>query len=107
MSCTTSMLAGRYRLAEQVAVGGIGEVWRGLDVVLERPVAIKLLRAEHAGNQPGGTVLSVQPSGRVPAGSVVTVTAARQAGVFGQVNGHDHGDGGNGGGGGGEQGGGD
>jgi serine/threonine-protein kinase len=57
-------------------------------------------------DQPGGTVLSVQPSGRVPAGSVVTVTAVRQAGVFGQVNGHDHGDGGNGGGGG-EQGGGD
>lgn len=48
MSCTTSMLAGRYQLAEQIAVGGIGEGWRRLDVVLERPVAIKLLRAEHA-----------------------------------------------------------
>jgi eukaryotic-like serine/threonine-protein kinase len=44
------MLAGRYRLDEQIAAGGGGEVWRALDVVLERPVAVKLLRAEHAGN---------------------------------------------------------
>jgi hypothetical protein len=29
------------------------------------------------GSQPPGTVISVQPSGRVPAGSIVTVTAAR------------------------------
>lgn len=47
MSCTSLTLAGRYRLAERIATGGIGEVWRGLDVLLERPVAIKLLRAEH------------------------------------------------------------
>jgi tRNA A-37 threonylcarbamoyl transferase component Bud32 len=42
------MLAGRYRLVEQIAAGGSGEVWRGLDVVLERSVAVKLLRAERA-----------------------------------------------------------
>jgi serine/threonine-protein kinase len=42
------MLGGRYRLVELIAGGGIGEVWRGLDVVLERRVAIKLLRPEHA-----------------------------------------------------------
>ena len=47
------MLAGRYRLVERIAVGGIGEVWRGLDVVLERRVAIKLLRAEQAGDAQG------------------------------------------------------
>ncbi len=42
-----STLAGRYTLTVRIATGAIGEVWRGLDVVLERPVAIKLLRAEH------------------------------------------------------------
>ena len=47
MSFTSSTLAGRYALTERIATGGIGEVWRGRDVVLERPVAIKLLRAEH------------------------------------------------------------
>jgi serine/threonine-protein kinase len=40
------LLAGRYRLGQQVASGGFGEVWRATDTVLGRPVAVKLLRAE-------------------------------------------------------------
>jgi eukaryotic-like serine/threonine-protein kinase len=42
------LLAGRYRLENQIAAGGVGEVWRGEDTLLTRPVAIKLLRAEYA-----------------------------------------------------------
>jgi serine/threonine-protein kinase len=42
------LLAGRYRLVSRIAGGAAGEVWRGSDVVLGRPVAVKLLRAEHA-----------------------------------------------------------
>lgn len=38
--------AGRYRLDERIAAGSVGEVWRGADVALNRPVAVKLLRAE-------------------------------------------------------------
>ena len=47
MSSSTWML-GRYQLQDQIAAGGMGEVWRGVDTVLDRPVAVKLLRAEHA-----------------------------------------------------------
>ncbi len=41
-------LAGRYHLEELIAVGGMGEVWRAVDQVLARPVAVKLLRPEFA-----------------------------------------------------------
>ena len=43
-----ALLAGRYRLDSRIAVGGMGEVWRGTDTVLSRPVAVKLLRTEYA-----------------------------------------------------------
>ncbi|HEX6470548.1 MAG TPA: serine/threonine-protein kinase, partial [Streptosporangiaceae bacterium] len=39
-------LAGRYRLAERIGVGGMAEVWRGEDEVLARPVAVKLIDPE-------------------------------------------------------------
>jgi eukaryotic-like serine/threonine-protein kinase len=48
MSSTSVLLGGRYRLDSRIAAGGGGEVWRGRDIVLARPVAVKLLLAEHA-----------------------------------------------------------
>ncbi len=44
----TVMLGERYVLAERLAVGGAGEVWRGEDTVLSREIAVKLLREELA-----------------------------------------------------------
>jgi serine/threonine protein kinase len=44
----TALLAGRYRLDNPIAAGGIGEVWQAEDQMLDRPVAVKLLRAEYA-----------------------------------------------------------
>jgi eukaryotic-like serine/threonine-protein kinase len=44
----TALLDDRYRLDYQIAAGGIGEVWQAQDVVLDRPVAVKLLRPEYA-----------------------------------------------------------
>lgn len=35
------ILAGRYELSDQIAVGGFGQVWKGFDTELERHVAIK------------------------------------------------------------------
>ncbi|MFJ9696597.1 serine/threonine-protein kinase [Kitasatospora sp. NPDC101183] len=45
------LLDGRYRLAEQLGKGGFGVVWKAVDTVLDREVAVKLLRAEHATDQ--------------------------------------------------------
>ncbi|MFI7607802.1 serine/threonine-protein kinase [Micromonospora sp. NPDC049366] len=37
------VLSGRYRLDDRVATGGMGDVWRGTDLVLGRQVAVKVL----------------------------------------------------------------
>src|SRR5215470_6023885 len=43
-------LAGRYRLDAPVASGAIGQVWRAVDLVLGRTVAVKVLRPGAASN---------------------------------------------------------
>jgi serine/threonine protein kinase len=48
---TEYVLDGRYELIERIASGGMGEVWRGADQILGRPVAIKLLAAAHASDE--------------------------------------------------------
>jgi eukaryotic-like serine/threonine-protein kinase len=42
------VLGGRYRLERPLAFGGVAEVWTATDTVLDRKVAVKLLRAEFA-----------------------------------------------------------
>ncbi len=41
---SATLLANRYRLERCIAIGGMGEVWRGSDLALSRTVAVKLLR---------------------------------------------------------------
>lgn len=37
-------ISDRYELLEELSHGGMGDVWRGYDAVLDRPVAVKLIR---------------------------------------------------------------
>src|SRR5687767_11331443 len=43
-------LGDRYELHQLIAAGGMGQVWRGLDIALHRPVAVKVLRSEYTGD---------------------------------------------------------
>ena len=45
------ILEGRYELKRLIATGGMGQVWEGYDTELERPVAVKVLREEYAGEE--------------------------------------------------------
>jgi len=48
---TEFVLEGRYAGIALIATGGMGEVWRGVDMRLNRPIAIKMLSAIHADDQ--------------------------------------------------------
>jgi serine/threonine protein kinase len=48
MTVLGTLLGGRYRLDAQIGRGGMSTVYRAFDIVLERPVAIKLLHREIA-----------------------------------------------------------
>lgn len=41
-------VVGRYELLGGFSHGGMGDVWRGCDAVLDRPVAVKVIRDKAA-----------------------------------------------------------
>lgn len=45
---TGQLLAGRYRLTQLLAIGGMAEVWQAQDELLDRQVAIKILLEQFA-----------------------------------------------------------
>src|SRR5690606_32047722 len=46
---TQALLDGRYRLGECIGEGGMARVHRGEDLILERTVAVKMIRASDGG----------------------------------------------------------
>jgi len=45
-----TLLDGRYRVQARIATGGMSTVYRGLDIRLHRPVALKVMDARYAGD---------------------------------------------------------
>lgn len=46
-----TLLDGRYRVETQIATGGMSTVYRGTDLRLDRPVAIKVMDSRYSGDQ--------------------------------------------------------
>src|SRR4051794_41259420 len=44
------LLGDRYELLDLLASGGMGRVWRARDRLLNRPIAVKVLRSEFTGD---------------------------------------------------------
>jgi serine/threonine protein kinase len=77
------VMADRYRLEERLAAGGMGEVWRATDTLLERAVAVKLLR-EALSKDP-----VVSERFRREALLAAQISHPNMAGVFDYVQEHD------------------
>src|SRR6266404_3914678 len=43
-------IAGRFRIEREIGTGGMGTVYRAIHLGLERPVAVKIIKSEFAGN---------------------------------------------------------
>jgi serine/threonine-protein kinase len=51
---------GRYKLQEKIGSGGMGEVWKAKHILLARPAAIKMIRAEVLGAGNGKVMATVK-----------------------------------------------
>ncbi len=75
-----TILQNRYRLDHDLGQGGMGAVYRGHDLLLERPVAIKILNPSDLGSQGRARLLNeAQAVARLNHPNIVTVYDAGEA----------------------------
>ncbi len=74
-----TVLANRYRIQAKVGEGGMAVVYRAMDVVLRRVVAIKVLRSQYAGDRSSSTGFGgrrkPRPACRIPTWSTFSTSA--------------------------------
>jgi serine/threonine protein kinase len=54
------LIGARYRVHERIGSGGMAEVFRAQDEVLDRPVAVKVFRAEHVAHDGSETANGIE-----------------------------------------------
>ena len=64
---TGQRLAGRYEIQDLLGHGGMGEVWRALDLTLGRPVAVKTLSQHLSGDELQESLPRFQREGKAAA----------------------------------------
>jgi serine/threonine-protein kinase len=52
MTYQPRLIANRFQVGEIIGGGGMGQIFRGLDLQTQEPVAIKVLRAEYTAHAP-------------------------------------------------------
>jgi serine/threonine-protein kinase len=70
------LLSGRYRLVERLGSGGMSDVWRGHDEVLDRPVALKVLASRLMNDQ------SLRRRVRIEARAAARISHPHVTGVY-------------------------
>jgi eukaryotic-like serine/threonine-protein kinase len=91
---TRTVTVGRYVLADRIASGGGGTVYRARDPELDRDVAVKLLHAGHDANRPEGRarlVREAQLLSRIAHPNIIEIhdVGAYDSGALGRVLGTD------------------
>src|SRR5215468_5921067 len=74
-----TVLRHRYRLDDPIALGGVGEVWRGTALVLRRVVAVKLLRPAYA--QDGQSLARFRARGPLSPARTMGIVAQAASGL--------------------------
>jgi serine/threonine-protein kinase len=75
-------LDGRYRLDRRIAIGGASEVWRGHDEMLQRPVAVKVIRPGAGCDPVPAPTADVAAEVRTEARAAAALTHPNIAGVY-------------------------
>lgn len=63
----SALLDSRYLVQAKIASGGTSTVYRGLDVRLDRPVALKVMDSRYAGDEQFLTRFRLEARGGCPA----------------------------------------